>query len=138
MNEAYLWQLVDALRAANLDEFFAVLNLFFAQIPYTLQIKREKYYQTIFYLIFTLIGLRTQAEVVTNRGRIDAVVEVNNAIYLFEFKLNGSAEEALAQIKSTAYYERYQRQGKPLHLFSVNFSTRKRGVAQWVETTVSA
>ena len=132
LNEAYLWQLIDALRADQLDEFFAVLNLFFAQIPYTLQVKQEKYYQTIFYLIFTLIGLRTHAEVVTNRGRIDAVVEVARAIYIFEFKLNGSAETALAQIKSTAYYERYQRQGKTLRLVGVNFSTRKRGVAKWV------
>lgn len=132
LNEAYLWQLIDALRAGDLAEFFAVLQIFFAQIPYTLQIKREKYYQTIFYLIFTLIGLRTHAEVTTNRGRIDAVVEVANAIYLFEFKLNGSAEDALTQIKTTAYYERYQRQGKALRLVGVNFSTRKRGVAQWV------
>jgi hypothetical protein len=132
LNEAYLWQLIDALRAGNLAEFFAVLTVFFAQIPYTLQVKREKYYQTIFYLIFTLIGLRTTAEVTTNRGRIDAVVEVANAIYIFEFKLNGSAEEALTQIKTTTYYERYQRQGKPLRLVGVNFSTRKRGVAQWV------
>lgn len=132
LNEAYLWQMVDALRAGNLEEFFAVLQLFFAHIPYTLQVKREKYYQTIFYLIFTLMGLRTQAEVVTNRGRIDAVVEVATAIYIFEFKLNGSAEAALDQIKTTAYYERYQRQGKPLRLVGVNFSTRKRGVTQWV------
>lgn len=48
------------------------------------------------------------------------------------FKLNGSAEAALDQIKTSAYYERYQRQGKPLRLIGVNFSTRKRGVTQWV------
>ena len=131
LNEAYLWQMVDALRAGKLEEFFDVLNSFFAHIPYTLQIKREQYYQTIFYLIFTLIGLRTQAEVVTNRGRIDAVIEVSTAIYLFEFKLNGSETEALAQIKTTEYYQRYQLQNKPLHLVGVNFSTRKRGVAKW-------
>jgi hypothetical protein len=133
LNEAYLWQMVDALQAGQLEELFAVLNVFFAQSPYTLQIKREKYYQTIFYLIFTLIGLRTQAEVTTNRGRIDAVVEVAQAIYLFEFKLNGSATAALAQIKTSAYYERYQGQGKALRLVGVNFSTRKRSVAQWLE-----
>lgn len=131
LNEAYRWQLIDTLRADQLDEFFAVLNLFFAPIPYTLQAKQEKYYQTIFYLIFTLNGLRTCAEVVTNCGRIDAVVEVARAIYIFEFKLNGSAETALAQSKATAYYERYQRQRFPLPLVRVNFSTR-RGVAKWV------
>jgi hypothetical protein len=52
---------------------------------------------------------------------------------LFEFKLNGSAEAALAQIRTSAYYERYQAQGKALHLVGVNFSTRKRNVIQWVK-----
>lgn len=131
LNESYLWQMVEALQADRLEEFFEVLNIFFANIPYTLQVNREKYYQTIFYLIFTLIGLRTQAEVVTNRGRIDAVVEVTSAIYLFEFKLNGKADEALSQIKNMEYYQRYQNKGKAIHLLGVNFSTRKRSVAHW-------
>lgn len=141
LSTAHLWRLVDALHSNDLEEFFATLQLFFAQIPYTLQIKREKYYQTIFYLVFTLIGLRTQAEVVTNRGRIDAVVEVAEAIYIFEFKLNGSEQAALAQIKKTAYYERYQHLakslGRPIHLLGVNFSTRKRGVAKWCVETMT-
>ncbi|MFZ4660020.1 MAG: AAA family ATPase [Caldilineaceae bacterium] len=131
VSEGYLWQLIEALQANDLTSFFEILTVFFARIPYTLQVKREKYYQTIFYLIFTLIGLRVQAEVTTNRGRIDAVIEVKDAIYLFEFKLNGSAESALAQIKSNAYYEQYQRAGKPLHLVGANFSTRKRGISEW-------
>ena len=131
VSEGYLWQLIEALQANDLTSFFEILTVFFARIPYTLQVKREKYYQTIFYLIFTLIGLRVQAEVTTNRGRIDVVIEVKDAIYLFEFKLNGSAESALAQIKSNGYYEQYQRAGKPLRLVGANFSTRKRGSSEW-------
>ena len=131
VSEGYLWQLIEALQANDLTSFFEILTVFFARIPYTLQVKREKYYQTIFYLIFTLIGLRVQAEVTTNRGRIDVVIEVKDAIYLFEFKLNGSAESALAQIKSNGYYEQHQRAGKPLRLVGANFSTRKRGISEW-------
>lgn len=131
LSEGYLWRLIGALQEGDLPNFFETLTVFFARIPYTLQVKREKYYQTIFYLIFTLIGLRVQAEVTTSRGRIDAVVEVEKAIYLFEFKLNGSAENALAQIRSNAYYEHCQQQGKPLQLIGANFSTRKRGISEW-------
>ncbi len=114
-----------------MDGFFATLQIFFAKIPYNLQIKREQYYQTIFYLIFTLLGLRTQAEVVTNRGRIDAVIELNEAIYIFEFKLDGSEQAALAQIKTMEYYQRYRDQNKRIYLVGVNFSTRQRSVAAW-------
>jgi len=130
-NTGLLWELIDALQANQLDGFFATLQIFFAKIPYNLQIKREQYYQTIFYLIFTLLGLRTQAEVVTNRGRIDAVIELSEAIYIFEFKLDGSEQAALAQIKTMEYYQRYRDQNKRIYLVGVNFSTRQRSVAAW-------
>jgi len=73
------------------------LRIFFANIPYDLQIKKEKYYQTIFYLIFSLIGLKVEAEVKTNKGRIDAVI-IDKEIYIFEFKFNGDKDQALNQI----------------------------------------
>ncbi len=136
LSTSYLWQLVDALQANDLDEFFAVMHFFFAQIPYTIQIKGEKYYQTIFYLIFTLIGLRVQAEVATNRGRIDAVVELENAIYLFEFKVDESEQVALAQIKQTKYYERYQNKGKLIHLVGVRFDSQQRSIGGWTLKTL--
>ncbi|MBW2660938.1 MAG: PD-(D/E)XK nuclease domain-containing protein [Deltaproteobacteria bacterium] len=73
------------------------MRIFFANIPYDLQIKKEKYYQTIFYLIFSLIGLKVEAEVKTNKGRIDAVI-IDKEIYIFEFKFNGDKDQALNQI----------------------------------------
>ncbi len=95
------------------------------------QLNYEKYYQTIFYLIFTLIGLRIEAEVKTNAGRIDAVVEVANHIYLFEFKLDKSAEEALQQIQDQAYYQKYQLRGKAITCVGANFNTKTRMVDAW-------
>jgi hypothetical protein len=129
--EQHLWDLVEALKANKLDDFFATLAIFFAQVPYPIQLKDEKYYQTIFYLIFKLLGLKIDAEVVTNQGRIDAVVELTDHIYLFEFKLDGTAEEALAQIKTNRYYERYQSSAKQILLVGANFSTEKRRVDGW-------
>ena len=82
-----LWALIDALYANNLTLFFETLKTFFAKIPYTIQIDREPYYQTIFYVIFTLLKLKISAEVCTNTGRIDALIETPTTLYLFEFKL---------------------------------------------------
>jgi len=131
LNEDYLWQLIDALESHKLDEFFNVLQIFFANVPYNIHLKHEKYYQTIFYLIFTLIGLRIDAEVSTNEGRIDAVVEVADRLYLFEFKLDKSADEALQQIKDHAYAQKYRGKDKPITLVGANFSSEKRKITEW-------
>ena len=105
----YLWDLLDALQVQAWEEFFASLGVFFAGIPYDIQIPQERYYQTVFYLIFKLMGLQIGAEVRTNRGRIDAVIELDEGIFIFEFKLDGTAEAALAQIAARGYDEQYRR-----------------------------
>jgi len=80
----YVIDLIRTLRNNNFETFFDTLRIFFADIPYDLQINKEKYYQTVFYLIFSLIGLKVEAEVKTNKGRIDAVI-IDKDIYIFEF-----------------------------------------------------
>jgi len=135
LSDSHLGQLLDALKANNLNNFFQVLTLFFARIPYDLHLKQEKYYQTIFYLIFTLLNLRVDAEKRTNRGRIDTVIELVNDIYIFEFKLDSSEQTALQQIKDNGYADVYRGRGKIIHLVGVNFASQQRGVAGWqVET----
>ncbi|MEZ4869060.1 MAG: AAA family ATPase [Caldilineaceae bacterium] len=131
LNEKHLWQLVDALEAHNLARFFTTLDIFFANVPYDIQLKHEKYYQTLFYLIFKLIGLNIDVEVRTNQGRIDAVVEVTDHIFLFEFKLDGTANDALEQIKTTEYAQKYQGKGKALTLIGANFANAKRKITDW-------
>lgn len=134
LSESYLWQLIDALQAGKFDDFFDVLNVFFANIDYDLHLDYEKYYQTIFYLIFLLLGVRVTAEVKTNRGRIDAVIELAHRIYLFEFKLSGSAATALKQIKDNEYHQKYRLTGKPLTLIGARFDRKKRKVSEWKST----
>ena len=131
LSESHLRRLLYALDANDLPEFFTTLETFFANIPYDLQLDYEKYYQTIFYLIFLLIGVRIEAEVKTNQGRIDAVVVLRHHIYLFEFKLNQSAAAALQQIKEHAYYQKYRQRGKPITLIGANFDSSKRQVVEW-------
>ncbi|MBI4769104.1 MAG: ATP-binding protein, partial [Chloroflexi bacterium] len=129
--QGYLWQLIRALQAGDLERFFSALQVFFADVPYDIQLRQEKYYQTIFYLIFRLIGLEVAAEVRTERGRIDAVVELAEQVFVFEFKLDGSAEAALAQIREREYAQKYRGRGKAITLVGVAFSMASRGIEGW-------
>ena len=126
-----LKQLAMALLDADWERFFSALNTFLAMIDYTLHIKQERYYQTIFYLIFKLIGLEINAEVRTNQGRIDAVIEMDDALYIFEFKLDGETAVALAQIREKKYFAPYLLKNKTIHLIGVNFNMERRAVAAW-------
>ncbi|MCI5138974.1 MAG: hypothetical protein D3922_11300 [Candidatus Electrothrix sp. AR1] len=62
---------------------------------------------------------------------MDAVVELKETIFLFEFKLDGNADEALRQIITREYYQKYCLKGEPVTLVGVNFDSRKRGVSEW-------
>ncbi len=131
--DTYSWQMIDALGAGDFDQFFATLQVFFAGIPYDIQIRQERYYQTVFYLIFKLMSLQVQAEVRTSRGRIDALVEMDEGVYIFEFKLEeaGSVQDALAQIRERGYAEPYRLADKPVYLIGAVFGVQERGVIDW-------
>ncbi|MEM7535633.1 MAG: AAA family ATPase [Chloroflexota bacterium] len=126
-----LWALIDALESHDLDTFFVGVQALFADIDYNLHLDYEKYYQTIFYLTFKFLGLNIQVEPTTNVGRIDAVITLEDHIYLFEFKINKSAQEALDQILTKKYYEKYLAQSKPITLVGANFSTAAKGLDDW-------
>lgn len=141
LSESHLRRLLYALSKGDLPQFFNILEVFFANIDYDLQLDYEKYDQTIFYLIFLLLGVQVTAEAKTNQGRIDAVIELATDIYLFEFKLNRSAAEALAQIKAGEYYQKYRLKHKTITLVGANFDSGKRKITDWqreVDQTSSA
>jgi len=82
--------------------------------------------------------VRIDAEVRTHDGRIDAVVELDERIYLFEFKLDKDAKVALQQIQDHAYYQKYQLRGKPITCIGANFNTTKRMIDDWQTEEVVA
>lgn len=88
--------------------------------PYNL-IYREDYYHTLFQFLLSLLSLEAQSEIMTNKGRIDLVVNTHTYTYVFELKLNAKPEVALAQIKERGYYERYLHKGKPVILVGLSF-----------------
>ena len=105
---------------------------FFADFPYELNDKTERHYRVVVYLIFKLMGQFTQAEVHSAQGRADAIVQTAKYVYVFEFKLNGTAEEALRQINDKGYDKPYQTDGRKVLKVGVEFSAETRNVKRWL------
>ncbi len=124
----YIFELQEAVEKNDIDEFMKLLNVFYANIEYDLHIKHEKYYQTIFYVVFALIGLRINTEVKTNQGRADVVIQTDTHIYIFEFKLFDTAKNAMKQIDSKKYYEKYLLEKKEIVLIGVGFDIENRNI----------
>ena len=124
---------IDALYDDRLDVFFETLKVFFANIPYDISSHApEETYQAVFCAILYFIGVGVTPEVRTNEGRIDAVMETPDHVYVMEFKRDKSAAEAMAQIKEKKYYERFLGAGKKITLVGVSFDSDKRTIAEWV------
>ena len=128
----YLGKFVRELEGGEVDAFLTRLQAFFADFPYELNEKTERHYQVVFYLVFKLMGQFTGAEVLSARGRADAVVKTPKYIYVFEFKLNGTAEQALRQIDEKGYLIPYQVDGRELVKVGVEFSAEKRNIDRWL------
>ena len=132
VGQAYTVNLIKQINAGELEAFFNTLREFFANIPYVLAIEQEKYYQALFYAIFTLLGFEIQAEVYTNKGRIDCVLQTADSIYIIEFKLNDSKEAALQQIIDKDYAQKYRSQDKEIVLLGVEFDSEARNIGDFV------
>jgi hypothetical protein len=134
--ETYIHRLTQHLNAGNMDDFFETLEHFFTKIPYDITLAQEKYYQSLFYAIFSLIGLNIEAEVRTNKGRIDCVIQTEKAIYIIEFKLNDSCEAALKQIQDKQYAQKYLDSGKEIVLLGVGFDQQTRNIGGFVSESI--
>ena len=86
----------------------------------------------VFYLVFKLMGQFTEAEVRSARGRADAVVKTADYTYVFEFKLDGSAEAALQQIEEKGYSFPYEADGRKLVKVGVSFDAEQRNLGEWL------
>jgi hypothetical protein len=87
--------------------------------------------------VFKFLDASVEAESCTNEGRIDAYIRTAKKVYIFEFKLNKTAENAIDQIMDRRYYEKFQNGGLPIVLVGVNFDSSKGRIDNWAETTVS-
>jgi len=113
-----------------LQAYFATIE--YDAIPKALQ--REKFYQFVFWQLFTLMGQFVQTEVKNNKGRADAVVKTADNIFVFEFKMddNATAEDALAQINSKDYAIPYTADHRKVVKIGVEFSQTEKGIKRWL------
>lgn len=124
--------LVEALESENIEEFINIVNATFATIPAKLwQKENEAFYHALVHLLCSLMGAFVQSEVNSAQGRLDAKVETKDTIYILEFKLDKSAQEALKQIEEKEYFKPYL--DSPLKRIGVgiNFSKAKKEVESW-------
>lgn len=119
------------MQDGNVDGLRECLTGMIAAIPYDLFIREERYFQTIVFLVFLLLGAYIDAEAHTNTGRIDAVAACGDWIYIFEFKIDQDEEVAFDQIMARQYYQKYQNRGRKIVLIGANFSYDKRQLDGW-------
>jgi len=123
-------RMIRALKAGDAKTMLEALKAFFATMPYDIAVAAEKYYQSLVFCIFKMIGLDIEAEVRTNDGRIDAVVRVPGYVYVFEFKIRSSSAKAMEQIREKRYHERYLGSGDKVILVGAGFSLKTRNITR--------
>jgi hypothetical protein len=128
----HIQKFVREIESGDYDSFFRRLQSFFADTPYELIRDLELHYQNVLFIVFKLIGFYVKAEYHTSNGRIDLVLQTNDFIYIMEFKLNGTAEEALRQINEKNYAQPFASDPRKLFKIGVNFSNETRNIEQWI------
>ena len=132
-NEIFLSDLTLALEEHRVDDAMILLRSFYSSIPYDAEKQDENHFKTIFYLIFRLAAaFEVRTEERSAAGRCDALIETEDTIYLFEFKLNGTAEEALKQIDDKGYAIPYEAGDKKVVKIGANFDGDKRTIERWI------
>ena len=127
----------EMLGSCRLDDLRNSLTAFFASIPYVANkderaVSFESHFQYTFYLVFRLLSCYvTLMEKQNSHGRADVIVETEKYIYIFEFKLDGSVQDALEQIDNQGYAEPYLNDSRKLFKIGVNFSSAKRTIVDW-------
>ena len=134
---SWIQDLIDALEDGDTDKLHKLFTSFLADIPYTMRRKqdereRERYFHYTFYLIFRLVSVYTvYTEKEQSEGRVDCIVETPDYVYIFEFKLDGSADEALKQIEEKGYARPYASDKRPVYKIGVSFSSETGTIDGW-------
>jgi hypothetical protein len=120
------------IESGKVDDFFHRLSSLFADTPYELIKDLENHYQNVIFIVSKLMGLYVKAEYHTSQGRIDLVLQTQDYTYVMEFKLNGTAEEALQQINDKNYALPFENGNRKLVKIGVNFSSATRNIDRWL------
>ncbi len=121
----------DGIKLGNPEKFMKYLDTYFASFPYDLKMDNENNFHNAFYILLTLLGLDTKAEVHTSDGRMDLLIETSNFIFIIELKFDSSPEEALKQIEEKQYGHQFQTDPRQIFKIGVNFSSTTRRPDSW-------
>lgn len=131
-NNSLVGDFLEMLYDGDLDGAMNRLKAYLASISNRLSNKSERDFQTVFYLIFNLMGAYMRVEEDSAIGRADAVVYMPDAVYVFELKYDGSAEDAIKQIDDKGYLIPYSADGKRLFKIGVNYDSKQRTIGEWI------
>ena len=135
---SWIDDILDALEDGDVEDFLKKMTSLLSSVTYRFQRKQdafecERYFQYTFYLIMQMIGhYNTMVEKETSEGRIDCVVECPNYVYVMEFKMDGSAQSALEQIRERGYTKPYLADKRKVFSIGVNFSSEKGTIEEYV------
>lgn len=130
-NNGFIFEFLEQLYDGTMDGALQKMQAYLASISNRLSNKNEKDFQTVFYLIFNLLGAYIKVEEDSAIGRADAVLHMPDTIYVMELKYDKSADEALQQIDDKGYLIPYSADGKRLVKVGVNYDSDKRTIGEW-------
>ena len=120
------------IRKGDTDSLRDRFTALFARLPYPSDEKIvEQNFQNVVYIVFMLMGQFVNAEIQSSRGRADCIVETDDYVYVFEFKRDSTADEALKQIEEKGYARPYAADKRKLLKIGVNFDSKERTVDDW-------
>lgn len=128
---------VNALESGETENIRKLMTSFLADIPYSMRRKenereKERYFHYTFYLLMRMVSCYTvYTEKQQSEGRVDCIIETPDYIYVFEFKLDGTADEALLQIEEKGYVRPYEADGRKLYQIGVSFSSDTGTIDDW-------
>lgn len=116
----------------DVEGFMERLRSIFAAVPYEMNMDSEKNVHNALLMLIMLLGLEVQTEYRTSRGRIDLFIKTERYYYIIELKLDGSAQEALAQINDRNYSLPFEADDREIIKVGVNFSRKERTIEDWL------
>ena len=131
-NNGLVIEFVQMLYDGDIDGALVRLKAYLASISNRLSNKNERDFQTVFYLIFNLMGALIRVEEESAVGRADAVLYLPESVFVFELKYDGSAADALKQIDEKGYLVPYTADGKRLYKIGVNYDSQQRTLGDWI------
>ena len=128
---AFISKFVYEIESGKPEQFMQRLDSIFDDGDYQIAGNAELYFQNAVWIIFMLVGLYTEVEHHTSNGRIDLLINTQDYIYIIEFKLDKSAEDALQQIEEKQYAKPFEHDGRTIYKIGINFSSKTRRIEGW-------